>query len=195
MRWPKYWSFNFSISPSNEHSGLIYFRMDWLDLFAVQGTLKSLLQHYSSKASILWHSFIYALIFIISFLLLALGFLISSFSSCFRCATATAKSLKLYPTLCDPIDGSPPGSPIPGILQALTLEWAAISFSNAWRWKVKMKLLSRVRLLATPQTAAYQAPPFMGFSRQEYWSEVPLPSPCFRCRVRLFIWLFSCFLR
>ena len=56
MRWPKYWSFSFSISPSNEHSGLISFRMDWLDLFAVQGTLQSLLQHHSSKASILWHS-------------------------------------------------------------------------------------------------------------------------------------------
>ena len=56
MRWPKYWSFSFSISPSNEHPGLISFRMDWLDLLAVQGTLKSLLQHYSSKASILWHS-------------------------------------------------------------------------------------------------------------------------------------------
>ena len=56
IRWPKYWSFSFSISPSNEYSGLISFRMDWLDLFAVQGTLKSLLQHHSSKASILWHS-------------------------------------------------------------------------------------------------------------------------------------------
>ena len=56
-------------------------------------------------------------------------------------------------------------------------EWVAISFSNAWKWKVKVKSLSRVRLLATPQTAAYQAPPSMGFSRQEYWSGVPLPSP------------------
>ena len=56
MRWPKYWSFTFSISPSNEHLGLVSFRMDWLDLLAVQGTLKSLLQHHSSKASILWHS-------------------------------------------------------------------------------------------------------------------------------------------
>ena len=56
MRWPKYWSFSFNISPSNEHLGLISFRMDWLDLLAVQGTLKSLLQHHSSKASILWHS-------------------------------------------------------------------------------------------------------------------------------------------
>ena len=77
--------------------------------------------------------------------------------------------------MCNPIDGSPPGSPIPGILQARTLEWLAISFSNAWKWKVKVKSLSRVRLLATPWTAAYQAPPSMGFSRQEYWNEVPLP--------------------
>ena len=75
-----------------------------------------------------------------------------------------------------PIDGSPPGSPIPGILQARTLEWVAIFFSNAWKWKVKGKSLSHVQLFATPWTAAYQAPPSMGFSRQEYWSGVPLPS-------------------
>ena len=81
----------------------------------------------------------------------------------------TAKSLQLCPTLCDPIDGSPPGSPIYGILQARTLEWVAISFSNAWKWKVKVKLLNHVRLLATPRTVAHQAPPSMGFSRQEYW--------------------------
>ena len=95
-------------------------------------------------------------------------------------ATAAAKLLQLCPTLCDPIDSSPPGSPVPGILQARILEWVAISFSNAWKWKVKVKPLSRVRLLATPWTAAYQAPPSMGFSRQEYWSGVPLPSPQFR---------------
>ena len=77
-------------------------------------------------------------------------------------------SLQSCPTLCDPIDGSPPGSPVPGILQARTLEWVAISFSNAWKWKVKS--LSHVWLLATPWTAAHQAPPSMGFSRQEYWS-------------------------
>ena len=81
------------------------------------------------------------------------------------------------PTLWDPVDGSPPGSPVHGILQARTLEWVAISFSNAWKWKVKVKSLSRVWLLATPWTAAHQAPPSMGFSRQEYWSGVPLPSP------------------
>ena len=91
-------------------------------------------------------------------------------------AAAAAKLPQLCPTLCDPIDGSPPGSPIPGILQARTLEWVAISFSTAWNWKVKMKSLSRVRLLATPRTAAYQAPPSMGFSKPEHWSGVPLPS-------------------
>ena len=90
---------------------------------------------------------------------------------------AAAKSLQSCPTLCDPIDGSPPGSPVPGIFQARTLEWVAISSSNAWKWKVKGKSLSRVRLLVTPWTTAYQTPPSMGFSRQEYWSGVPLPSP------------------
>ena len=94
-----------------------------------------------------------------------------------RVAAAAAKSLQSCPTLCDPIDGSPPGSPVPGILQATVLEWVAISFSNAWKWKVKVKSLSRVRLLATPWTAAHQAPPSMGCSRQEYWSGLPLPSP------------------
>ena len=91
-------------------------------------------------------------------------------------AAAAAKSLQLCPTLCDPIDGSPPGSPIPGILQARTLEWVAISFSNAWKWKVKVKSLGCVRLSATPWTAAHQAPLSMRFSRQEYWSGLPLPS-------------------
>ena len=89
---------------------------------------------------------------------------------------AVAKSLQSCPTLCDPIDGSPPGSAVPGILQARTLEWVAISFSNAWKWKVKAKSLSRVRFFATPWTAVHQASPSMGFSRQEYWSGVPLPS-------------------
>ena len=92
-------------------------------------------------------------------------------------AAAAAKSLQSCPTLCDPIDGSPPGSVVPGILRARTLEWIAISSSNAWKGKVKVKSLSPVWLLATPWTAAYQAPPSMGFSRQEYWSGVPLPSP------------------
>ena len=88
-----------------------------------------------------------------------------------------AKSLQSCLTLCSPTDGSPPGSSIPGILQARTLEWVAISFSNAWKWKVKMKSLSRVQLLVTPWTAASQAPLSMGFSRQDHWSGVPLPSP------------------
>ena len=99
--------------------------------------------------------------------------------SSFLIAAAAAKSLQSCPTLCDPIDSSPSGSPVPGILQARTLEWVAISFSNAWKWKVKVKLLSRVRLPATPWTAAHQAPPSMGFSRQEYWSGVSLPSLAF----------------
>ena len=93
-------------------------------------------------------------------------------------ATAAAKSLQLCLPLCNPIDGSPPGSPIPGILQARTLEWVAIFFSNAWKWKVKVKSLSRVWLLVTSCTAAYQAPPSMGFSRQEYWTRM---SFCLLC--------------
>ena len=97
--------------------------------------------------------------------LLLLLLLLSRFSRVRLCAT--------------PTDGSPPGSPVPGILQARTLEWVAISFSSAWKWKVKVKSLSRVRLLATPWTAAHQAPPSMGFSRQAYWSGVPLPSPLY----------------
>ena len=112
VRWPKYWSFSFSIIPSNSIS-----------------------------------------------------------------AAAAAKSLQSCPTLCDPRDGSPPGFPVPGILQARILEWVAISFSNAWKLKVKVKSLSHVRVLVTPWTAAYQAPPTMEVSRQEYWSGVPLPSP------------------
>ena len=92
-------------------------------------------------------------------------------------AAAAAKSLQSCLTLCDPIDGNLPGSPIPGILPARTPEWVAISFSSAWKWKVKVKSLSRVWPSVTPWTAAFQAPPSMGFSRQEYWSGVPLPSP------------------
>ena len=91
--------------------------------------------------------------------------------------SSAAKSLQSCLTLCDPLDGSPPGSAVPGILQARILEWAAISFSNAWKCKVKVKLFSHVRLFVTPWTAAHQAPLPMGFSRQEYWSGLPLPSP------------------
>ena len=92
-------------------------------------------------------------------------------------AAAAAKSLQSCPTLCNPIDGSPPSSPVSGILQARTLEWVAISFSSAGNWKVKVKSISPIRPSATPWTAAYQVPPSMGFSRQEYWSGVPLSSP------------------
>ena len=92
-------------------------------------------------------------------------------------AAAAAKSLQSCSTLCDPIDGSLPGSTVLGILQARTLEWVAIAFSNAWKWKVKVKSLSHVWLFTTLWTAAYQAPPSMGFPRQEYWSGLPLPSP------------------
>ena len=102
-------------------------------------------------------------------------------------AAAAAKSLQLCPTLCHPRDGSPPGSPVPGILQARTLEWVAISCSNAWKWKVKVKSLSHVRLLATPWTAAHQDPPSLGFSRQEYWGGLPLPSPQKLTGYRLFL--------
>ena len=91
------------------------------------------------------------------------------------------------PTLCDRMDCSLPGSSVPGILRARTLEWAAISFSNAWKWKMKVKSLSCVWLSATPWTAAHQAPLSIGFSRQEYWSGVPLPSPFIYFRWRLLI--------
>ena len=91
--------------------------------------------------------------------------------------TTTTKSLQSCLTLCNPVDGSTPGSPVPGILQARTLEWVAISFSNSWKWKVKVKSLSCVQLLVIPWTAAYQAPLSMGFSRQKYWSGLPFPPP------------------
>ena len=137
MRWPKYWSFSFSISPSNEHPGLISFRMDWLDLLAVQGTLKNLLQHHSSKASILWHSAFF--IVQLSHPYMTTGktialtrqtFVGKVMSVLFNMLSAAAKLLQLCLTLCDPTDSSPPGSPVPGILQARTLEWVAISFSS-----------------------------------------------------------------
>ena len=97
--------------------------------------------------------------------------IMSAQSRCSRHLAAATKSLQRV----FPIDGSPPGSPVPGILQARTLEWGAISFSKAWKWKVKS--LSHVQLFATPWSAAYQAPLSMGFSKQEYWNGVPLPSP------------------
>ena len=103
---------------------------------------------------------------------------------CSAAAAAAVKLLQSCPTLCDPIDSSPPGSPVPGILKERTLEWVAISFSNAWEWKVKVKSLSRVRLFLTPWTAAHQAPPSMGFSRQEYWIGLPFPSPKYVLRMQ-----------
>ena len=115
-----------------------------------------------------------AMIFVFWMLSFKPTFSLSSFTFI---AAAAAKSLQSSLTLCNPIDGSPPGSPIPEILQARTLEWVAISFSNAWKWKVKVKSLSHVQLLATRWTASYQAPPSMEFFRQEYWSGVPSPSP------------------
>ena len=123
IRWPKYWSFSFSISPSNEYSGLISFRMDWLDLLAVHGTLKRILQHHSSKASVLWHS----------------AFFTVQLSHPYM---TTGKTIALTRRTFD-----------------------------------EVKLLSHVRLFATPWTIAYQAPPSMGFPRQEYWSGLPFPSP------------------
>ena len=107
-------------------------------------------------------------------------------------AAAATKSVQSCPTLCDPGDGNPLGSSVPGILQARTLEWVAISFSNAWKWKVKGKSLSRVRLFRTPWTAAYQAPPSMGFSRQEYWSGCHRLLPC-HCSSFYFLWVLVSF--
>ena len=100
---------------------------------------------------------------------------LSELSTVYAAAATAAKSLQLCLTLCDPIDGSLPGSSVPGILQARILEWVAISFSNEWKWKEKVKSLSHARLSVTPWTAAHQAPPSMGFSRQDCWSGVPLP--------------------
>ena len=138
MRWPNYWSFSFNISPSNEHPGLISFRMDPLDLLEVQGTLKSLLQQHSSKASIPQGSAFF--IVQLSHPYMTIGktidltrwtFVDKVISLLFNMLTTAAKSLQSCLTLCNPIDGSPPGSPIPGILQVRILEWVAISFSSA----------------------------------------------------------------
>ena len=108
--------------------------------------------------------------------------MVSSINTSEYLTAAAAKSLQSCPTLCDPIDSNPLGSSVPGILQARTLEWVAIYFSTAWRWKVKGKSLSRAWLLAIPWTVAHQAPLSMGFSRREYWGGVPLPSPIFNRR-------------
>ena len=102
-------------------------------------------------------------------------------------AATAAKSLQSCPTLGDPTDGSPPGSLVPGILQARTLEWVAISSSNAWKWKVKVKSLSHVRLFATPWTAAYQAPPLMGFPGKRTGVGRHLHIPCLGEYLSLFL--------
>ena len=114
IRWPKYWSFSFSISPSNEYSGLISFRMDWLDFLAVQGTLKSLLQHHSSKASILWHS----AFFIVQ---LSYPYMTTGKTIALTRRTSVSKVIRSdqirsvtqsCPTLCNPMDCSTPGLPV-----------------------------------------------------------------------------------
>ena len=135
-----------------------------------------------------WHWVVSIVLICISFIMRKIKLLFVGVKSHFfgelilyLLSAAAAKSLQSCPTLCDPKDGSPPGSSVSGILQARTLEWVAISFSNAWKWKVKVKSLSCVRLLATPWTAACQAPPSMGFSRQEYWSGVPYPCKSGNC--------------
>ena len=121
IRRPKYWTFSFSISPSNEHPGLISFRLDWLDLLAVQGTLKSLLQHHSSKASILQHS---------AFFIVQLSHPYLTTGKTIALTAAAAALLQSCLTLCDPIDGSQPGFPSLGFSRQ-EHEWVAISFSNA----------------------------------------------------------------
>ena len=120
IRWPKYWSFSFNISPSNEYPGLVSFRLDWLDLLAVQGTLKSLVQHHSSKASILRRS----AFFIVQ---LSHPYMTTGKTTALTRCTFVAQSC---PTLCNPVDCSPPGSSVHGILQARILEWVAIPFSR-----------------------------------------------------------------
>ena len=161
--------------------------MDWLDLLAVQGTLKSLLQQHSSKASILRCSPFFTVQLSHPYMTTGktialtkwtfVGKVMSLLLNMLSDAAPAAKWLQSCPTLCDPIDDSPPGSPVSGILQARILEWVAIAFSNEWKWKVKVKSLSRVWLFATPWTGAYPSPLSMGFSRQEYCSGLPFPSP------------------
>ena len=139
IRWPKYWSFSFNIRPSNEHPGLISFRMDWLDVLAVQGTLKSLLQHHNSKASIFWHS----------------AFFIVQLSHPYM-TTGKTTALTRWTFV--------------GKVMSLILIFYLLLL-------ILLSRFSRVRLCATPWTAAYQASPSVRFSRQEHWSGLPFPSP------------------
>ena len=162
------------------HSSILAWRMPWEKPGRLQSIGLQRVRHdWSDWAALIRNQYWISTfdVWKFSITLLAL-FLITLFWNILH-VSYYAKSLQSCLTLCDPIDGSPPGSPIPGILQARTLEWVAIFFSSAWNWKVKVKSLSRLRLLSTPWTAAYQAPPSMGFSKQEYWSGVPLPSPMF----------------
>ena len=138
VKWPKYWSFSFNISPSNEHPGLISFRMDWLDLLAIQGTLKSLLQHHSSKASVLLHS----------------AFFIVQLSHPY---TTTGKTIALT-------------------RRTFVGKVMSLLFNMMSMLLLLLSHFSRVQLCATPQAAAHQAPLSLGFSRQEHWSGLPLPS-------------------
>ena len=156
MRWPKYWSFSFSISPSKEHPGLNSFRMDWLDLLAVQGTLKSLLQHHTSKASILRRSAFFTVQLshpymttgktialtrwtfagkVMSLLLTIPQYKIKAFFK--KCGKFSinvvcmcAKSLQSCSTLGDPMDHNPPDSSVHWVLQARILEWVAMPSSR-----------------------------------------------------------------
>ena len=156
-------SFSFSICPSNEYSGWISFRIDWFDFLAVQGTLKSLLQHHSSKASVLQYSDFFMVQLSHPYtttgktIALTRWAFVSKVMSLLLNMLSAAKLLQLCPTLCNPINGSPPGSTVPGILQAITPEWVAISFSSARKWKGKVKSLSHVRFFATSWTATCQA--------------------------------------
>ena len=148
---------------------VIFFHMD-----------SRLSQHLSVNRLFISHWIVMILCHSIRFLHALVCFYVPYFVLLLYFSDTAGKSLQACPTLCDPTDGSPLGFPVPGILQARTLEWVAISFSNAGKWKVKVKSLSHVWLFVTPWTAAYQAPPSMGFSRQEYWSGVPLISMCIK---------------
>ena len=160
MRWPKRWSFSFSISPSNEHPGLISFRIDWLGLLEVQGTLKSLLQHHSSKASILRHS----------------AFFVAQISHPYM---TNGKTISLPRRTYV-------GKVISLLFNMLSRLVITLPPSSKWKWSRSVMSYS-----VTPWTVAYQAPPSMGFSRQEYWSGLPFPSPGGSSRPRDQTWV-SC---
>ena len=175
MRWPKYWTFSFSISPSNEHPELISFRMDWLDLFAVQGTLKSLLQHHSSKASILQPSAFFTVQ--LSHPYMTTGKTIASTRQTF---VGKVMSLLLNMLSRLMITFLPRSKPL--LISWLQSPSAVILEPKQIKLYIGMLLLllshfSRVRLCATPQTAAHKALLSLGFSRQEHWSGLPFPSP------------------